>query len=278
MSSITALRVVAASTLALIELSAIGAARAEISISWLSGKAPAELLACTTASIPNDSSDEAQRILGQLTERLVLTAIKSSITKIGEPFVFRVTPGQVEGTYPISLDFCMPIDERPQKSEIAFQYIDIAERAVRLGYCASPASADCQAAVNTAIAPPSTAAKPDKETTKGPSGAAGEPTAPSNPSLPFDLKLNEVGVRSGAWQTAGPPADVAAMQATVYRMWPPAKAPFGAGDTTGGDDTQPPPRELGKVPGIPGAGAPPTRIDAPAGPSTFGFVFSIAPQ
>jgi hypothetical protein len=274
MSSITALRVATASTLALIELSAIGTARAEISVSWLSGKAPAELLACTTASIPNDNSDEAQRILGQLTERLVQTAIKSSIAKIGEPFVFRLTPGQVEDTYPISLDFCMPIDKKPpvdknpQENEIVFQYVDIAERAVRLGYCASPASADCQAAVDNAITPAPPA----------PSPAPTAPAAPLSPPNPFALKLNEVGVRSGAWHTADPPADVAAMQATVYRMWPPAQAPFGAGATAGGDDTQPAPRELKKIPGTPAAGAPPARIDAPAAPSTAGFVFSIPPQ
>jgi hypothetical protein len=155
--------------------------------------------------------------------------------------VFRVTPGQVEGTYPISLDFCMPIDKRPDSVEMAFQYVEVSERPVRLGFCASPSSADCQAAVDSAIAPASTASKPDKE------GAKDAPSAPSKSSdtdaktSPFALKLNEVGVRSAAWQSADPPADVVAMQATVYRMWPPAEAPFDGGATAGGDDTQPAP-------------------------------------
>jgi hypothetical protein len=277
MSSIKAMKVAAGSILILIGSFAFGAAKAETSINWLPGTAPAELLACTSASLANDTSEEGQRILDQITDRLVQAAIKSKIASIGEPFVFRITPGQVADIYPMSLDFCMPIDKRPDSSEIEFQYVEVAARPVRLGFCAAPSSADCQAAVDSAIVSVSEPAKPDeggvKDATKGPTGNDADlKTAASAP------KLNEIGVRSGAWQSTDPPADPAGMQIAVYRMWPPSEAPFAGGSVSGGDDSQPAPRELGKVPGTPTPSAPRARIDAPSTSPVAGFVFSIPPR
>ena len=268
MSSMKASKLAALSASVTIGFATFGPAKAETSISWVPARAPAELLACTRATIANDTSEEAQQVLAQLTESLIQSAIRSKIAKIGEPFVFRVIPGQVDGTYPISLDFCMPIEKKPVSSDIAFQYIEVPERAIRLGLCASASSADCQAAVDSAVAPMPIAAKTDKEATKDASKADSSP-AP---------KLNGLGIRSGPWQSAAPPADVAAMQAAVYRMWPPAEAPFGGGTTAGGDGSQPAPRELGKIPGNTAVGSATARIDAPNSPPVVGFIFSVPPQ
>jgi hypothetical protein len=131
--------------------------------------------------------------------------------------------------------------------------------------------------VRLAFAAVPTTAKPDKGGAKDTTSASSSSEVDTKNSSPAP-NLNELGVRSGAWQSADPPADVTTMQAAVYRMWPPAEAPFGGGATAGGDDSQPAPRELGKVPGTPAAGAPPARIDAPNSPPVVGFIFSVPPQ
>lgn len=276
--------------LASIMIGCIGslAAKAETTISWVAAKAPRELLACTSVSIPNDTRDEAQRVLGERTEIMVQAAIKSKISKIGEPFVFRITSGQLKDAYPLSLDFCMPIEKKPSRSDIDFQYVDVPERAARLGYCPSSSPDDCQAAVDTAVAPAPVVVNSVKEETKDApakdtSAAKDTSTAPSTSDAETSttssfLGLNELGVRSGSWNSDKPPADVAAMQAVVYRMWPPAEAPFGGGVATKAEDSPPAARELGKIPNIPAAGAAPARIDAPDKPFIFGFVFSIPPR
>jgi hypothetical protein len=233
----------------------------QVAIQWKDGSAPAEILACRGAIVANDSREEAQRVFSNLTDELVAAAIKARIAKIGEPFVLRASPGQVTETYPISFDFCMPIDAKPVNADAGIFYGRSDARAVQIGFCASSSSSDCIESLNEKIEALSRAA-----------------TTPSHPAKPAETGINSAAIRSAAWQKSDPPKSAEEMEEVLYKLWPPAQAPFAQPDPQSqvkGEDQRPPLRELGAVSGSSPPGSPPASIDAPASRPVIGIIFSI---
>lgn len=259
----------------------IGSFGAEISIKWLAAKAPAERLGCIAAKLENDTPVEAQRVLEETTERLVQKAIRLKIAAIGEPFIYRVASGQTEGVYPIFFDFCMPLKEELKVMGDELHLLNSPEHSVRVGFCSSADPEDCQPAIEKAsVSPPPK--KPDVDGMKAEETASTPGAAPAGAAkliAPAPDLSDTVGIRSGVWQSDNAPADAEAILAAVYRLWPPAEAPFGAGvDKSKNDEILPPPRELGKIPGVPAQGGTPTHMKPPAAQPVTGLVFALSPQ